>query len=56
MTTYVMESMAYLTALNLDDYEEPDMSVEAAIVKVRNIHVYMLETILVHRLAKFFGQ
>ena len=36
-TTYVMESMAYLTALNLDDYEQPDMSIEAAIVKVRRV-------------------
>jgi len=34
VTTYAMESMAYLTSLNLDLYEEPDMSVEAAIVKV----------------------
>jgi len=32
-----MESMAYLTALNLDDYEQPDMSIEAAIVKVRRV-------------------
>ncbi|KAH3816308.1 hypothetical protein DPMN_117821, partial [Dreissena polymorpha] len=34
VTTYAMESMAYLTALNLDSYVEPDLSVEAAIVKV----------------------
>jgi alkylation response protein AidB-like acyl-CoA dehydrogenase len=35
VTTYAMESMAYLTALTLDSYEEPDASVEAAIVKVK---------------------
>lgn len=34
VTTYAMESMAYLTALTLDSYEEPDASVEAAIVKI----------------------
>ncbi|ESO91377.1 hypothetical protein LOTGIDRAFT_182642 [Lottia gigantea] len=31
---YVMESMAYLTAGFIDLYEEPDVSLEAAIVKV----------------------
>lgn len=35
VTTYAMESMAYLTALTLDSYQQPDASVEAAIVKVR---------------------
>lgn len=34
VTTYAMESMAYLTALTLDSYQEPDASVEAAIVKI----------------------
>ncbi|XP_045165719.2 complex I assembly factor ACAD9, mitochondrial-like [Mercenaria mercenaria] len=34
VTTYAMESMAYLTALTLDSYEEPDASVEAAMVKI----------------------
>ncbi|XP_052781905.1 complex I assembly factor ACAD9, mitochondrial-like [Mya arenaria] len=34
VTAYAMESMAYLTSLNLDMYEEPDLSIEAAIVKV----------------------
>lgn len=29
-----MESMAYLTAGTLDAYEQPDLSLEAAIVKV----------------------
>ncbi|XP_041348234.1 complex I assembly factor ACAD9, mitochondrial-like isoform X2 [Gigantopelta aegis] len=32
--TYVMESMAYLTAGIIDEYETPDCSVEAAMVKV----------------------
>ncbi|PSN49598.1 Acyl-CoA dehydrogenase family member 9 [Blattella germanica] len=32
--TYVMESMTYLTSGMLDTYENPDCSVEAAIVKV----------------------
>ena len=31
---YVMESMTYRTAAILDSYEDPDASVEAAIVKV----------------------
>lgn len=34
ITTYAMESMAYLTAGIIDQYEEPDLSVEAAMVKV----------------------
>ena len=34
VTTYAMESMAYMTALTLDAYQEPDASLEAAIVKV----------------------
>lgn len=34
VTTYAMESMAYLTALTLDAYQEPDASLEAAIVKI----------------------
>lgn len=38
--TYAMESMAYLTAGVLDSYEQPDASVEAAIVKV--MHSYLL--------------
>jgi len=33
-TVYAMESMAYLTAGTLDHYDNPDMSVEAAMVKV----------------------
>lgn len=33
-TAYAMESMAYLTAAVLDNYDDPDMSVEAAIVKI----------------------
>lgn len=33
---YAMESMAYLTAGILDGQEDPDCSVEAAIVKVGN--------------------
>ncbi|KAK3778252.1 hypothetical protein RRG08_060178 [Elysia crispata] len=32
--TYAMESMAYLTAGTLDSYDDPDMSVEAAMVKI----------------------
>ena len=32
---YAMESMAYRTAAILDLYDEPDASVEAAMVKVR---------------------
>ena len=35
-----MESMAYMTAGTLDAYEEPDLSLEAAIVKVP---LYFLE-------------
>lgn len=43
---YVMESMAYLTAGALDMYEDPDMSTEAAIVKVNVlIFIIMLNTI-----------
>ena len=34
ITTYAMESMAYLTAGVLDSYQKPDASVEAAMVKV----------------------
>ena len=34
VTTYAMESMAYLTAGIIDEYQEPDCSVEAAMVKV----------------------
>ncbi|CAH1784431.1 unnamed protein product [Owenia fusiformis] len=34
MTTYVMESMAYMTAGQLDQYQNPDLAVEAAMVKV----------------------
>lgn len=33
-----MESMAYFTAGSLDAYEQPDLSVEAAIVKVIITH------------------
>ena len=32
-TVYVMESMAYLVSGVLDTYDDPDMSVEAAMVK-----------------------
>ena len=35
ITTYAMESMAYMTAGVLDLYEKADVSLEAAIVKVR---------------------
>ena len=31
---YAMEAMAYMTAGIIDSYQEPDASVEAAIVKV----------------------
>lgn len=34
---YAMESMAYLTAGMLDGQQDPDCSVEAAIVKVREV-------------------
>ncbi|PVD25321.1 hypothetical protein C0Q70_15821 [Pomacea canaliculata] len=34
VTAYAMESMAYLTAGIIDMYEEPDCSVEAAMVKI----------------------
>ena len=34
ITAYAMESMAYLTAGLIDKYEKPDLSVEAAMVKV----------------------
>lgn len=34
ITAYAMESMAYLTSNILDKYDDPDLSVEAAMVKV----------------------
>ncbi len=34
VSTYVAESMAYLTAGIMDSYQEPEASLEAAIVKV----------------------
>ncbi|BFZ08245.1 hypothetical protein BsWGS_11284 [Bradybaena similaris] len=34
LTAYAMESMAYMTAGLLDTYDDPDLSVEAAIVKI----------------------
>ena len=34
--TYAMESMSYRTAAILDEYQEPDTAVEAAMVKVRH--------------------
>ncbi|KAK3101158.1 hypothetical protein FSP39_001403 [Pinctada imbricata] len=34
VTTYAMESMAYLTAGIIDQYQKPDCSVEAAMVKI----------------------
>ena len=34
LQTYAMESMTYMTAATMDRYEEPDVSVESAIVKV----------------------
>ena len=34
MNCYAMESLAYLTSGMLDQYQEPDLSVESAIVKV----------------------
>lgn len=41
VTTYAMESMTYLTAGNMDMYENPDCAVEAAIVKVNlNLVLY----------------
>lgn len=39
ITTYAMESMAYLTAGVIDLYEKPDVSLEAAIVKVSTVLV-----------------
>ena len=35
LDVYAMESMTYMTAAIMDHYEEPDVSVESAIVKVR---------------------
>ena len=40
-TVYAMESMAYLTAGTLDYYEDPDLSVEAAMVKVGPFSFYL---------------
>ena len=40
ITTYAMESMAYLTAGTLDAYQKPDASVEAAMVKVGTIRYH----------------
>ena len=37
VVTYAMESMAYLTAGALDSYNDPDLSVEAAMVKVSKL-------------------
>jgi alkylation response protein AidB-like acyl-CoA dehydrogenase len=34
VSTYVMESMSYVTAAVMDSYEYPDTSLEAAMVKV----------------------
>ena len=34
MAAYVMESMSFLTAGIIDNYQEPDTALEAAIVKV----------------------
>lgn len=42
---YAMESMAYLTAGMLDGQQDPDCSVEAAIVKVR-LRVCLLSLLL----------
>ena len=36
-----MESMAYLTAGTLDYYEDPDLSVEAAMVKVGQLSFFI---------------
>ena len=41
MTAYVMESMAYLTAGLLDKPGESDCSVEAAIVKVCVLFIFL---------------
>ena len=38
---YAMESMAYRTAAILDLYDEPDASVEAAMVKVGRISMWI---------------
>lgn len=45
VTIYAMEAMAYLTAGVLDGQEDADCSVEAAIVKVRDLsipHVFVI--------------
>ncbi|XP_021339548.1 acyl-CoA dehydrogenase family member 9, mitochondrial-like, partial [Mizuhopecten yessoensis] len=34
VTTYAMESMAYWTAGIIDQYQQPDCSLEAAMVKI----------------------
>lgn len=35
ISVYAMESMSYLTAHIMDDYLDPDMSIESAVIKVR---------------------
>ncbi len=40
ITTYAMESMAYMIAGLMDEYENADVSVEVAMVKVP--HTYLL--------------
>ena len=41
MIAYAMESMAYLTAGTLDNYQEPDCSIEAAMVKVTQTDLWI---------------
>lgn len=50
---YAMESMAYLTAGILDGQEDPDCSVEAAIVKVRQCYFIVGCTKAVLRFSTF---
>jgi hypothetical protein len=57
ITTYAMESMAYLTAGTLDLHQKPDVSLEAAIVKVRRMFVnlkFSLEAVIVQVKRMFF--
>ena len=42
ITTYAMESMAYLTAGTLDNHQKPDASVEAAMVKVSQSYFFRI--------------
>lgn len=42
MSTYGMESMIYLTAGIMDEFNNPDIAVEAAICKVSKTLGYLL--------------